>query len=57
LAKTASLEGVEGVVEGSTFVRLLEAVDWLFISQTKDSKLAISKTAKNTLFLMAKPLS
>jgi hypothetical protein len=49
------LEGIEGVVEGSAFVRLFEAVDRLLASQTKDSKLAISKSAKNTLFLMAKP--
>ena len=54
-AEIASLEGIEGVVEGSAFVRLFEAVDWLLASQTKDSKLAISKSAKNTLFLMAKP--
>jgi hypothetical protein len=43
------------VVEGSAFVRLLEAVDWLLASQIKDSKLAISKRAKNTFFRMAKP--
>jgi hypothetical protein len=55
LAETASLEGIEGVVEGSAFVRLFEAVDRLLASQTKDSKLAISTRAKNTLFRMAKP--
>jgi hypothetical protein len=55
LAETASLEGIEGVVEGSAFVRLFEVVDRLLASQTKDSKLAISKRAKNTLFRMAKP--
>jgi hypothetical protein len=43
------------VVEGSAFVRLLEAVDRLLANQTKDSKLATSKKAKNTLFLMATP--
>jgi hypothetical protein len=53
LAITVSLEGIEGVVEGSVFVRLFEAVNWLFMSHTKDSKLAISKRAKNTLFRMA----
>jgi hypothetical protein len=45
------------VVEGSAFVRLFEAVDWLLASQTKDSKLAISTSAKNTLFRMVKPPS
>jgi hypothetical protein len=45
------------VVEGSAFVKLLEAVDWLLVSQTKDSKLAISKRAKSTLFGMVKPPS
>jgi hypothetical protein len=38
LAETASLEGIEGVVEGFAFVRLFEAVDWLLASQIKDSK-------------------
>jgi hypothetical protein len=52
LAKTASLESVEGVVEGSAFVRLLEVADQLLTSQIKDSKLAISKRVKNTLFRM-----
>jgi hypothetical protein len=53
LAETASLEGTEEFGEGFAFVRLLEAVDWLLASQIKDSKLAISKRAKNTLFRMA----
>uniref|UniRef100_A0A7C5SXV8 Uncharacterized protein n=1 Tax=Thermocrinis ruber TaxID=75906 RepID=A0A7C5SXV8_9AQUI len=35
LAETASLEGIEGTVEGSAFVRLFEVVDWLLASQTK----------------------
>jgi hypothetical protein len=52
LAETASLESIEGVVEGSTFVRLFEAVDWLLASQIKDSKLAISTRVKNTFFGM-----
>jgi hypothetical protein len=47
------LEGIEGVVEGSAFVRLLEAVDLLLASQIKDSKLAISTRVKNTFFGMA----
>jgi hypothetical protein len=38
------------VVEGFAFVRLLEAVNWLLASQTKDSKLAISKRAKSAFF-------
>jgi hypothetical protein len=48
-------EGAEGVAEGSAFVRLFEAVDRLFASQIKDSKLAISTRVKNTFFRMAKP--
>ena len=55
LAETASLEGIEGVVGGFAFVRLLEAVDRLLASQSKDSKPPISKRAKSTLFRMAKP--
>jgi hypothetical protein len=51
LAETASLESIEGVVEGSAFVKLLEAVDWLLASQTKDSKHPISKRAKSAFFL------
>jgi hypothetical protein len=43
------------VVEGSAFVRLLEAVDWLLASQSKDNKPTISTRAKNTLFRMANP--
>jgi hypothetical protein len=52
LAETASLEGIEGVVEGSAFVRLFEMVDWLLASQIKDSKLAINTRVKNTFFGM-----
>jgi hypothetical protein len=55
LAETASFEGTEGVVEGYAFVRFFEAVDWLLVSQTKDSKLAISKRATNHIFRTAKP--
>jgi hypothetical protein len=54
LAETASFEGTEEVGEGFAFVRFFEAVAWLLASQTKDSKLAISTRAKNTLFRMAK---
>jgi hypothetical protein len=57
LAETASLEGIEGAGEGFAFVRLLEAVDRLLASQTKDSKLAISKRATNHIFHMAPPFS
>jgi hypothetical protein len=53
LAETASLEGIEGVVEGSAFVRLFEAVDWLLASQTKNGRPTISARVKNTLFDMA----
>jgi hypothetical protein len=49
------LEGIGEVGEGFAFVRFFEAVDWLFVSQTKDSKLAISTRVKNTLFGIAKP--
>jgi hypothetical protein len=52
MAETASFKGIEGVGEGFAFVRLLEAVDWLLASQTKDSKLAISTRVKNTFFGM-----
>jgi hypothetical protein len=52
LAETASFEGIEGVVKGSVFVRLLEAVDRLLASQIKESKLAISTRVKNTFFGM-----
>jgi hypothetical protein len=55
LAETASLEGIEGVVEGYVFVRLFKAVDRLLASQIKDSKLAISTRARSALFRMAKP--
>jgi hypothetical protein len=47
------LEGIEGVVEGSAFVRLFKAVDWLPADQTKRDKPTKSMRAKSTFLSTA----
>jgi hypothetical protein len=53
LAETASLEGIEGVVEGSAFVRLFDGVDWLFSDQTKRDKPTKGTRAESTFLCTA----
>jgi hypothetical protein len=53
LAETASLEGVEGTVEGSVFVRLFKVADWLLADQTKKDKPTKSTMAKSTFLSTA----
>jgi len=50
LAETASLEGV---VEGSVFVRLFEVADWLLADQTKREKPTRSMKAESTFLSTA----
>jgi hypothetical protein len=53
LAETASLEGVEGTAEGSVFVRLFKAVDWLLANQTQRDKPTKSMRAESTFLSTA----
>jgi hypothetical protein len=54
LEETASFEGIE-TFEDSALVRLLEAVDRLLASQSKEKMLPTSTRDKSTFLVMAIP--